>query len=162
MNRFLSVVPATLGFCLLAGAMSAAPVPVILESAAAFPLRDVRLLDGPLKHSQDVAAKYLWSLEPDRLLARFRQEAGLEKRAESYPGWEEKELPGVGLSFYLSGCSKLFATTGDTRFRDRVEYAIKELDACQQANGGGYLLATRNGKRIFREIESGDIRLPGG
>jgi len=36
--------------------------PVVSPSAAAFPLRDVHLLDGPLKHSQDIAAIYLLSL----------------------------------------------------------------------------------------------------
>ena len=102
------------------------------------------------------------SLEADRLIARFRREAGLEKKAENYPGWEEKQLPGVGLSFYLSGCAKLQATTGDARFRERIKHAISELDACQKANGDGYLLATRNGKRIFKEIESGNIRWEGG
>lgn len=145
------------------GAQSSTPaMPVVAPSAMAFPLCDVRLLDGPLKHSQDLAADYLWHLEPDRLLARYRLEAGLGKKGENYPGWEEKELPGVGLGFYLSGCAKLFAVTDDTRFQDRLTYMIGELDACQQANGDGYLLATRNGKQIFREIESGDIRAPGG
>ena len=51
-----------------------------------FPLADVRLLDGPFKASQDVHARYLLSLEPDRLLARFRLEAGLEPKAKNYPG----------------------------------------------------------------------------
>ena len=140
-----------------------APVaPLVASAVAAFPLQDVRLLGGPLKHSQDIAAEYLWNLEPDRLLARYRQEAGLEKKAENYPGWEEKELPGVGLGFYLSGCARIFAVTGDARFRERVEYAIGELAACQQANGDGYLLATRNGKKLFKEIESGNIRWEGG
>lgn len=145
-----------------AGTVPAPAVPVVAPLAVAFPLRDVCLLDGPLKHSQDTAAGYLWSLAPDRLLARYRQEAGLEKKAESYGGWEEKELPGVGLGFYLSGCAKIFAATGDVRFRERVAYCVEELAACQHANGGGYLLATRNGKRLFEEIESGDIRWGGG
>lgn len=162
------ILETALGIIMAAAAVNAAAdnapkaVFAIPPSAAAFPLQDVHLLEGPLKHSQDIAAEYLLNLEPDRLLARFRQEAGLEKKAENYPGWEDKELPGVALSFYLSGCAKLFATLGDTRFEDRVTYCIKELAACQQANGGGYLLATRNGKKIFQEIAAGDIRLGGG
>jgi uncharacterized protein len=133
-------------------------VPVVAPMVLPFPLQDVHLLDGPLKHSQDIAAAYLLSLEPDRLLARFRQEAGLKRKADNYPGWENKELPGVALSFYLSGCSRLYATLGDKRFQDRLTYCIDELTACQQANGNGYLLATRNGKKLFQEIASGDIR----
>jgi len=140
----------------------ASPAPAVAPLASAFPLQDVHLLEGPLKHSQDIAAAYLLNLEPDRLLARFRQEAGLGKKAENYPGWEDKELPGVALSFYLSGCAKLFATLGDKRFGDRVAYSVRELAACQAANGDGCLLATRNGKQLFQQIASGDIRLGGG
>jgi len=145
-----------------AATVPCAPVPMVSPETTAFPLRDVHLLGGSLKHSQDIAAAYLLSLEPDRLLARFRLEAGLEKKAENYPGWETKELPGVALGFYLSGCSRLFATLNDTRFGNRVKYCVTELAACQQANGDGFLLATRNGKKIFQEIAAGDIRLGGG
>jgi DUF1680 family protein len=137
-------------------------VPKIAPAAEPFPLTDVRLLDGPFKDSQDVHARYLLSLEPDRLLARFRAEAGLEAKAKNYPGWEDKELPGVGAGFYLSGCSRLYAATGDKRFLQRVEYVLDELAACQKANGNGFLLATKNGKRIFSEIEAGDIRFTNG
>jgi DUF1680 family protein len=73
-----------------------------------------------------------------------------------------KELPGVGASFYLSGYSRMYAATGDERFLARVNHMVDELERCQQANGNGYLLATRAGKRIFAEIEHGDIRFEGG
>jgi hypothetical protein len=35
----------------------------------------------------------------------------------------------------------MFAATGDVRFRDRANYIIAELEACQQANGNGYVAA---------------------
>ena len=139
-----------------------AATPKVPPAAELFPPSDVRLLDGPFKDSQDVHGRYLLSLEPDRLLARFRLEAGLEPKAKNYPGWEDKELPGVGAGFYLSGCSRLYAATGDRRFLDRVTTLLDELEACQKANGNGFLLATRNGKRIFSEIERGDIRFTSG
>ena len=43
----------------------------------AFDLRDVTLLEGPFKHATDQNRDYLLKLEPDRLLAWFRKEAGL-------------------------------------------------------------------------------------
>jgi uncharacterized protein len=129
--------------------------------AEPFSLDAVRLLDGPFKRSQDAAAKYLLSLEADRLLARFRVEAGLTPKAKNYPGWEDVELPGVGAGFYLSGCARMHAVTGDRRFLDRVRYMLDELEACQKANGNGYLLATKNGQRIFAEIERGTVRIQG-
>lgn len=137
-------------------------VPKVPLAAEPFSPSAVHLLDGPFRVSQDVHAKYLLSLETDRLLARFRQEAGLESKASAYPGWESKELPGVGAGFYLSGCSQLYAATGDKRFLDRVTFLLDELETCQKANGDGYLLAITNGKRIFSEIEKGDIRFTGG
>ena len=50
-----------------------------------------------------------------------------------------------------------YATSGDERFLQRLEYTINELDSCQQANGDGYLAATPNGKRIFKEVSAGKI-----
>jgi len=125
--------------------------PVAALRAQPFPLADVRLLGGPLKGSQEIGGAYLLGLDLDRLLARYRTEAGLPAKAQAYPGWEQNELPGVGLGFYLSGCSHQYAATGDRRFLERVERALAGLAECQSANGGGFLLATRNGKRIFAE-----------
>ena len=135
---------------------------VVRPMAEPFSLFDARLLDGPFKESQDAHARYMLGLDPDRLAARFRVEAGLPAKAECYPGWENIELPGVGAGFYLSGCSRLYAATGDARFLERVNHLLDELEECQKANGNGFLLATKDGKRIFAEIERGDIRFAGG
>jgi uncharacterized protein len=134
---------------------------VVQHKAEPFSLHDVRLLDGPFKQSQDTHARYLLSLEPDRLLARFRSEAGLSPKATNYPGWEQESLPGVAAGFYLSGCSRMYASTDDRRFLERIQYMLDELETCQKANGNGFLLATKNGKRLFAEIEQGDIRYEG-
>lgn len=53
-----------------------------------FPLTEVRLTGGPLQAQQEQTRKYLLRLEPDRLLCRFRSEAGLEPKAKHYGGWE--------------------------------------------------------------------------
>src|ERR1051326_2423503 len=50
--------------------------------ARALPLSAVRLTGGPLKHAQDLDRQYLLALEPDRMLAYFRQRAGLAPKAE--------------------------------------------------------------------------------
>jgi DUF1680 family protein len=158
----LCLFAAILGTPVIGSAGEGAPAPLFPPRCRPFHLRDVRLLDGPFKRSQDIHAAYLLSLDPDRLLSRFLVEAGLPAKAANYPGWEQKELPGVGASFYLSGCARLYATTGDHRFLERVNRIVDELDRCQRANGNGYLLATKDGKRIFAEIERGNIRLDGG
>ena len=88
------------------------PAPVAPPRCRPFELGDVRLLDGPFKRSQDTHATYLLSLEPDRLLSRFLVETGLPPKSLCYPDWEQKELPGVGASFYLSGCADVCGDGG--------------------------------------------------
>src|ERR1035437_353222 len=51
-------------------------------------LNRVRVMGGPLKQAQDVTAKYLLSLEPDRMLAFYRARAGLPEKAKGYGGWD--------------------------------------------------------------------------
>lgn len=131
----------------------------IQRKAFSFPLEDVRLLDGPFKHAMTRNAEYLLRLEPDRLLSGFRKEAGLEPKAKAYGGWESMTIAGHSLGHYLSACALMFASTGDVRFRDRVNYILSELEASQRANGNGYVGAIPNGKKVFSEISRGDIRV---
>lgn len=113
---------------------------------------EVKLLDGPFKESQNAEAKNLLSLDINRLLAPFLIESGLTPKGLAYLGWETNVLPGVGLSFYLSGIARLYMTTGETEFLDRINYALAELELCQQKNEG-YILGTKNGKKIFARVE---------
>src|SRR2546430_4744078 len=55
--------------------------------ARPLPLSAVRLLAGPLKHAQELDARYLLALEPDRMLAYYRDRAGLQPKAQPYGGW---------------------------------------------------------------------------
>jgi DUF1680 family protein len=127
-----------------------------------FELREVKLLDGPFKHATDINVKSLLNYEPDRLLAKFRIEAGLEPKTEHYHGWEDDTLAGHSLGHHLSACALMAQTTGDQRFLDRVNYITDQLHICQQADGEGYIGAFPGGKRIFEEeIAKGDIRSRG-
>ncbi len=137
--------------------LRAAPRAEVLAEPAAmsFALSDVRLLDGPFRISRDAEARYLMSLEADRLLAPYRIEAGLEPRAEPYPGWETDYLPGVALAFYLSGISNLSVSVESwesDQFNRRLDYMLDDLEEAQKVTGG-YLLGTRNGRAIFARIE---------
>ena len=129
--------------------------------ARPFALEDVRLLDGPFKRAMELDAAYLLSLEPDRLLSGFREDAGLEPKAEKYGGWETQGIAGHSLGHHVSACSMMYASTGDERFRKRVEYIVDELEVCQNANGTGYVAAIPGGKRVFAEVADGKIRAKG-
>jgi len=127
----------------------------------AFDLKDVRLLDGPFKDAMQRDADYLLTLEPDRLLHRFRLYAGLEPKGEIYGGWERAGVSGHSLGHYLSACAMMYASTEDERFRERVDYIVDELKVCQDANGDGYVGGVQDGKRVFAEVRAGDIRSKG-
>jgi len=129
--------------------------------AYAFGLDDVRLLDGPFKTAMDLDAQYLLDLEPDRLLSRFREYAGLEPKGKIYGGWESLGVSGHILGHYLSACAMMYAASGDKRFLDRVDYIVDELALCQQAYGNGYVAGIPDAKRIFAEVAAGDIKASG-
>lgn len=127
-------------------------------AAQPFELSKVRLLDSPFKRAMERDGSYLLLLEPDRLLSRFRSEAGLEPKAPPYGGWEGMGVAGHSLGHYLSTCSMMFASTGDERFLQRVNYIVDELEIYQRAHGDGYVAAIPDGRRVFREISQGIIR----
>lgn len=151
-------------FCFLTGlfvlTLPAAAQPA--DPLSSFSLTEVRLLDGPFKHATDLNVQTLLNYEPDRLLARFRMEAGLEPKAQSYGGWEAQSLAGHSLGHHLSACAMMYQSTGVKPFLKRIAYITDELVKIQLANGGGYIGAFKNGKQVFEEeIARGDIRSQG-
>jgi DUF1680 family protein len=135
---------------------------VVTFAALPFSLTDVKLLEGPFKHAMDLDVKTLLDYEPDRLLAKFYTEAGLKPKAEHYMGWENLMLAGHSLGHYLSACSMMFQSTGDSLFLKRVNYIVDELTRLQEADGDGYIGAFINGKKIFEEeVAKGNIRSQG-
>ena len=127
-----------------------------------FSLTDVKLLDGPFLHATELDAKILLTYDPDRFLSRFYSEAGLKPKAEQYMGWENETIAGHSLGHYLSACSMMYQTTGDSRILERVNYIVGELKLIQDADGNGYLGAFPNGKKILEnEVAKGDIRSQG-
>lgn len=130
--------------------------------AVQFPLTEVKLLDGPFYHATRMNLVSLLNYQPDRLLAKFRTEAGLEPKAEHYHGWEDNTIAGHTLGHYLSACALMYQTTGDTEFLKRVNYMVDELAACQEADGDGYIGAFPKGKQILEEeVARGNIRSQG-
>jgi DUF1680 family protein len=136
--------------------------------ARPLPLNSVRLTGGPLKVAQDLDAKYLLELEPDRMLSFLRQRAGLQPKAEPYGGWDGagRQLTGHIAGHYLSAVSLMWAATGDVRFKERADYIVKELKEVQDKQGDGYIGALMDaqgvdGKVHFEELSKGIIRSGG-
>ena len=132
------------------------------------PLISVRLQGGPLKHAQDLDAKYLLELEPDRMLAYLRQRAGLEPKAKPYGGWDGggRQLTGHIAGHYLSAVSLMWVATGDVHFKERADYIVRELKEIQDKQGDGYIGALMDGQGVdgkvrFQDLSKGVIRSGG-
>ena len=100
-----------------------------------FPLKQVRLGDGPCKLAMEADRQYLRSLPPDRLLHTFRMNAGLPSSAEPLGGWEKPdcELRGhYAGGHYLSACALMYASTGDEDLKKNANIVVAELGQCQE------------------------------
>src|SRR5665213_401220 len=151
----------------IAGAESAPRMSTLLKSplhpiiaARPLPLSDVRLLGGPLKQAQEADIKYLLELEPDRMLAYYRSNAGLKQKAKPYGGWDGggRNLTGHIAGHYLSAISAMWAATGDKRFKDRADYIVTEFKLVQDKQGDGYLCALEGGRQCFNTLAKGEIK----
>ena len=128
--------------------------------ARPLPLDAVRLHGGPLKHAQDLIARYLLQLEPDRMLAYYRERAGLPRKAEPYDGWDGggRNLTGHIAGHYLSAVSLMWAATGEPRLKERADYMVRELKVVQDKHGDGYLSALEGGREAFARLARGEIQ----
>jgi len=112
--------------------------------ALPFPMKQVRLGDGPCKIAMEADRRYLHSLPPDRLLHTFRINAGLSSTAQPLGGWEapDCELRGhYAGGHYLSACALMYASTGDEELGKNANLVVSELGKCQAALKSGYLSA---------------------
>ncbi|HEX4125001.1 MAG TPA: beta-L-arabinofuranosidase domain-containing protein, partial [Tepidisphaeraceae bacterium] len=126
------------------------------------PRSSIRLLDGSIFDRADLTGRYLLQLPPDRLLHNFRVNAGLPSSAQPLGGWESPAcgLRGHFTGHYLSACAKMFASTGDERFRDRAAEMVAGLVRCQAALGGKYLSAFPEAHFDILEREFGGAWAP--
>jgi DUF1680 family protein len=140
-------------------ALVSAPSVPQTRQVATFPISYVRLLDGPFKRAQDLNLAYLRALEPDRLLAPYRSEAGLQAKAEKYPNWESTGLDGHTAGHYLTALAQAWAATGDAEMKRRLDYMIEELAACQRAHGNGYVGPIPRSRELWAEVASGRLKV---
>jgi DUF1680 family protein len=122
-----------------------------------FPLARVRLLESPFSRAVRTDLDYVLSWEPDRLLAPFLREAGLEPRAENYGSWESTVLAGHIGGHCLSALTFLAAATGEAEPRRRLDYMAAELARAQTHCGTGYLGGVTGGAALFEDLRGGGV-----
>lgn len=126
-----------------------------------FNLQDVRLLDSPFKNAMDLNAAWMLEMDVDRLLSNFLLNAGLKPKVEPYGSWESMGVAGHTLGHYLGAASQQYASTGDVRFKDKVDYIVNVLDSCQKNFVNGFIGGMPGGDKVFKEVKSGIIRSAG-
>ncbi|MBE2215568.1 MAG: glycoside hydrolase family 127 protein [Opitutaceae bacterium] len=120
----------------------------------------VRITSGPFADAIAANRAYLLAHDPDRLLAPFRREAGLEPRQPGYGDWERIGLDGHTAGHYLSALAGMIAIGADTpdgELRRRLDAMVAELAACQEAAGDGYIGGVPGGRALWKDIAAGRI-----
>ncbi|MGA9591077.1 MAG: glycoside hydrolase family 127 protein [Salegentibacter sp.] len=128
------------------------------EKVELFKLQDVQLKDSPFRDAMLTDLHYMMQLDPNRLLAPFLKEAGLEPKAENYPNWENTGLDGHIAGHYLTALAQMYASTGDEAALDRLKYMLSELRRAQLANDNGYVGGVPGSPELWKEISEGKIK----
>jgi len=126
-----------------------------------FPLNDVKITGGVLKHAYDVNEHTLLRYDVDRLLSPFRKEAGMKEIAPLFPNWAG--LDGHVGGHYLTAMA-LYASQGDKECERRMLYMIDELKKCAEAAeknypvwGKGYIGGVPNSDKMWTNFKKGDF-----
>lgn len=122
-----------------------------------FHLSEVKLLDGPFLKAQKADLNYILALDPDKLLAPYLKDAGIEPLKPSYGNWENIGLDGHICGHYLSALAMMYQSTGDAELLRRLNYIVNWFDTCQQKNGDGYVGGIPESKALWNDIRSGKV-----
>ncbi len=132
---------------LLAGATAGAALRGAPEqryrTLRSFDYRDAWLTSGPLfEQYRRLHASYL-NLDNDRLLKVYRQRAGLPAPGDDMGGWYDADgfVPGHLLGQFISGLSRIAATTGDAVARAKVGDLVRGYAATIGPDGYPYASA---------------------
>jgi DUF1680 family protein len=111
----------------------------------AFSLSKVALKDPYLVNAFEKEVLYLKAFDTDKLLAGFRETAGLDMRgAERYSGWESMLIGGHTLGHYMTACVRS-CESANCNATDRHELLMilkrlaDGLKECQEAGKTGFL-----------------------
>ncbi|MTI95255.1 MAG: hypothetical protein FH749_07180 [Firmicutes bacterium] len=92
--------------------------------------------DTPFARARDRVLEYLLGVNDDQMLYSFRVAAGLDTLgAPSMTGWDAPQgnLRGHTTGHYLSALALAWATSGNIRIKDKLDYMLSELKTCQAA-----------------------------
>lgn len=101
-----------------------------------FDLCQVTLQDSVFTANRDRDEEYLLSRDDDQMLYNFRDAAGIDtKNVPPLDGWDAPDckLRGHTTGHYLTALAQAYASSGNTKFKEKIDYLITELGKCQEA-----------------------------
>lgn len=118
---------------------------------------NTKLLNGLFKQSEETGKEYLLFLDIDRLLAPCYEAVGRTPKKPRYGGWESTEIAGHSVGHWLSAAAAMYAVTQDEDLKQKIDYAIDELEQIQKYDEDGYVSGfSRN---CFDNVFSGDFQV---
>lgn len=100
----------------------------------------VKLTGGPLSAQYErMHAAYL-KLDEDRILKVYRQRVGMPAPGADMGGWYDAEgfVPGHLIGQFISGLSRIYATTGDKRASDKARRLVEGYAATFEKDGNPF------------------------
>ena len=174
MNKLVSVCSAAAVIC----SSSALPHNGTIEAAAAqaditdFAISDVTMTDDYCTNAFSKEMDYLLSFDTEKLLAGFRENAGLSTNgATRYGGWENTNIAGHCVGHYLTALAQAYQDPNVTSQQKdalykRITTLIDGMKTCQQHPRGkqGFLWAAPvpsdgNVERQFDRVEVGKANI---
>ena len=137
-----------------------------------FSISDVTMTDDYCTNAFDKEMDYLLSFDTERLLAGFRENAGLSTNgAKRYGGWENTNIAGHCVGHYLTALAQAYQNPSVTpqqkdALYSRMKTLIDGMQVCQQRSRGkkGFLWAAPvpsdgNVERQFDRVEIGKANI---
>jgi DUF1680 family protein len=108
-----------------------------------FAYSDVQVTGGPMAVQERAARKFYLNLNEDSLLQGFRLRAGLPAPGKPMGGWYDPDGFAGAHSFgqYVSALSRMYANTGDRRYKDKVDRLVRGFHETMGPDGYFYASA---------------------
>lgn len=140
------------------------------EGLKGFSLDEVYLENAYFINALEKEVEYLTSFDVDKLLAGFRETAGVDMRgAERYEGWENMLIGGHTMGHYMSACVHAYESANvSVEDKDKLygilDALLRGMDECQKKLGSGFLFGAaivdkENVEKQFDNVEEGKANI---
>mgnify|MGYP003290956743 CR=1 FL=1 len=129
--------------------------------------KNIRMKDDYCVNALNKEIEYLLSIDTDKMLAGFRENAGIAGNKIRYGGWENSLIGGHAVGHYFTAlaqayANKMISEENKTIFLDKINHILEVLYECQLESKGktGFIWAStildnENVELQFDNVEEG-------